>query len=85
MSPLGWILLGFLVSFLARALLPLKEPLGVLGTSVLGMGGALLMGWLGHALGWVPPHDELLGFGVATLGAVGVLGLYYGLLFFLTD
>jgi uncharacterized membrane protein YeaQ/YmgE (transglycosylase-associated protein family) len=76
MSILGWILFGFVVGLLARAVMPGKDPIGLIGTTVLGILGALLAGWLGQAMGWYAP-DEAGGFVAATIGAVAILALYY--------
>lgn len=76
MNILGWILFGFVVGLIARAIMPGRDPIGLIGTTVLGIIGALLAGWLGQALGFYAP-DEGAGFVAATLGAVVVLALYY--------
>jgi uncharacterized membrane protein YeaQ/YmgE (transglycosylase-associated protein family) len=72
MSVLGWILFGFVVGLLARAILPGRDPLGVIGTTSLGIAGALIAGWLGQAAGWYGP-DEGAGFVSATVGAIIML------------
>jgi uncharacterized membrane protein YeaQ/YmgE (transglycosylase-associated protein family) len=76
MGVLGWIFFGFIVGLIARAVIPGKDPLGLVGTTVLGILGALIAGWLGQALGWYRA-DEGAGFISATLGAIIVLFLYY--------
>src|SRR3954465_807983 len=76
MTVLGWILFGFVVGLIARAVMPGRDPLGLIGTTVLGIVGALLAGWLGQALGWYGPDDGA-GFVSATLGAVIVLAIYH--------
>jgi uncharacterized membrane protein YeaQ/YmgE (transglycosylase-associated protein family) len=76
MSILGWILFGFVVGLIARAIMPGKDPLGMIGTTVLGIVGALAAGWIGHALGFYASTDEA-GFVAATLGALVVLSVYY--------
>src|SRR3954464_15708000 len=76
MHILGWILFGFVVGLIARAIMPGRDPLGLIGTSILGILGALLAGWLGQAVGWYSP-GEGAGFITATIGAIIVLGLYY--------
>lgn len=75
MSILGWILFGFVVGLIARAIMPGKDPIGLIGTTVLGVVGALLGGWAGQALGWYQPNEGA-GFLAATVGAVIVLALY---------
>jgi uncharacterized membrane protein YeaQ/YmgE (transglycosylase-associated protein family) len=75
MSVLGWILFGFVVGLIARAVMPGRDPLGLIGTTVLGIIGALLGGWVGQALGWYGPEDGA-GFFAATIGAIVVLTIY---------
>jgi uncharacterized membrane protein YeaQ/YmgE (transglycosylase-associated protein family) len=79
MGVLGWVLFGFAVGLIARAVLPGRDPMGVLGTTLLGVMGALLGGWIGAALGWYRT-DEGAGFVAATVGAVLVLFLYNALI-----
>ncbi|HLE00516.1 MAG TPA: GlsB/YeaQ/YmgE family stress response membrane protein [Bdellovibrionota bacterium] len=76
MSILGFILFGFVVGLIARAIMPGRDALGLLGTTLLGIVGAVLAGWLGQALGWYQP-GEGAGFIAATIGAIVVLFLYH--------
>ena len=78
MSILGWILFGFIIGLIARVLMPGRDPLGLIGTTVLGIVGALCAGWVGQALGLYAP-GEGAGFVAATLGAIVVLAIYYGI------
>ena len=48
-SILGYILVGLIVGLLARLLVPGRDPVGLLGTLVLGVVGAVLGGWLAGA------------------------------------
>ena len=48
-SILGYILVGLIVGLLARMLVPGRDPIGLLGTLVLGVVGAVLGGWLAGA------------------------------------
>ncbi|MGK5083922.1 GlsB/YeaQ/YmgE family stress response membrane protein [Bdellovibrionota bacterium FG-1] len=75
MGILGWILFGFVVGLIARVITPGRDPLGLIGTIVLGVMGALLAGWLGQVMGFYGPNN---GAGIisATLGAIGILSLY---------
>lgn len=75
MDILGWILFGFVVGLIARAIMPGRDPMGLIGTTVLGVIGALLGGWIGQALGWYGPEDGA-GFFAATIGAIVVLMVY---------
>jgi uncharacterized membrane protein YeaQ/YmgE (transglycosylase-associated protein family) len=76
MNLLGWILFGFVVGLIARVIMPAKDPLGMIGTIVIGILGALLGGWVGQALGWYEA-DDTGGFICATAGAIIILGIYY--------
>jgi uncharacterized membrane protein YeaQ/YmgE (transglycosylase-associated protein family) len=75
MGILGWILFGLVVGALAKFLMPGRDGGGVLLTILLGIGGALLGGFLGRALGLYQP-GEPAGFVGALVGAVLVLFLY---------
>ena len=76
MGILGWILFGFVVGLIARAVMPGRDPLGLIGTTVLGIVGALMAGWIGQAMG-LYTADDGAGFVAATLGAVIVLAIYH--------
>ena len=76
MGIIGWILFGFVVGLIARAVMPGRDPMGLIGTTVLGIVGALLAGWFGQAVGWYGP-DSGAGFISATLGAIVLLAIYH--------
>ncbi|MET9924258.1 MULTISPECIES: GlsB/YeaQ/YmgE family stress response membrane protein [Streptomyces] len=46
MSIVGWIILGLLAGVIAKILLPGRDPGGIIGTTVIGIAGAFLGGWL---------------------------------------
>jgi uncharacterized membrane protein YeaQ/YmgE (transglycosylase-associated protein family) len=46
----GWIVFGFLAGLVARAIVPGNQGLGCLGTSLLGIGGAFVGGFLSALL-----------------------------------
>lgn len=71
---IGFIIFGFVVGLIARAVMPGRDRMGLLMTSVLGIVGALLAGWMGRALGWYGP-DEASGFLMSIVGAVIVLAI----------
>ena len=48
-SILGYIVVGLVVGLLARLLVPGRDPIGLLGTLVIGVVGAVLGGWLAGA------------------------------------
>ena len=75
MEILSWVLFGFVVGLVARAVMPGKDPMGLVATAALGIIGALLGGLIGQLLGFYQIGDNL-GFIAATLGAVLVLFAY---------
>ncbi|GAA3878823.1 hypothetical protein GCM10023084_34720 [Streptomyces lacrimifluminis] len=46
MSIIGWIILGLLAGAIAKFLLPGRDPGGLIGTTVIGVAGAFLGGWI---------------------------------------
>ena len=58
MGIIGWILLGFLAGLIARAVMPGEERGGCILTTLLGVGGALLGGFLASIFGLGDPIDE---------------------------
>lgn len=73
---IGFIIFGFVVGLIARALLPGRQHMTLLKTTLLGMAGSLLAGWFGRAVGWYGPDDGA-GFIVSTAGAIIVLVVYH--------
>ena len=77
MGILTWILLGLIVGFLAKLIMPGGDPGGVIITILLGIGGALLGGFIGTALGLGGVEGINIGsIALATLGAVLLLAIY---------
>ena len=76
MEVLSWVLFGFVVGLIARALLPGRDPMGLVATTVLGIIGAVLGAWSGRALGLYGPGQNA-GYLGATVGAVFVLLIYH--------
>jgi uncharacterized membrane protein YeaQ/YmgE (transglycosylase-associated protein family) len=73
MGILGWILLGLLAGIIAKALMPGGEGLGIILTTVLGIVGALLGGFLATALGLGDPIDEFFDLSTWLAAIVGAL------------
>ena len=47
---LTFLIVGFIAGLIARALVPGRDPMGIVGTTVLGMVGSLAGGFLGYVL-----------------------------------
>jgi uncharacterized membrane protein YeaQ/YmgE (transglycosylase-associated protein family) len=71
----GWILIGAIAGALAKLIMPGRDPGGCIVTILLGVGGALLAGWLGNMLGWYE-RGEGAGFIAAVVGAIIILFIY---------
>jgi uncharacterized membrane protein YeaQ/YmgE (transglycosylase-associated protein family) len=79
---IGWILLGLLAGIIAKAVMPGGERLGVILTTLLGIAGALLGGFLASALGLGDPIDEFFDLSTwlaAVAGAALILFLWNAL------
>jgi uncharacterized membrane protein YeaQ/YmgE (transglycosylase-associated protein family) len=66
------ILIGFVVGVLARFLKPGKDSMGIILTTLLGIAGALLAGFVGQTMGWYA-LNEAVGFIGALVGAIVIL------------
>jgi uncharacterized membrane protein YeaQ/YmgE (transglycosylase-associated protein family) len=77
MSILLWILFGLIVGVIAKLLTPGREPAGFIVTTLLGIAGALVGGFLGRALGIYPSYQSTGGFLMSIVGAVIILAIYH--------
>lgn len=75
MSIIGWIIFGLIVGVVAKLVMPGRDPGGIIVTILLGIGGALVGGFLGRVLGWYGEGDPV-GFVMAVIGAILVLFAY---------
>ena len=75
MGILGWIVFGLIVGALAKLVMPGKDPGGWIVTTLLGIVGAVVGGFLGRMLG-LYQEGEPAGFVGALLGAILVLWIY---------
>ncbi|MFF7441800.1 GlsB/YeaQ/YmgE family stress response membrane protein [Streptomyces sp. NPDC008122] len=57
MGILAWILLGLLAGIIAKMVMPGKDPGGIIVTTLIGIAGALLGGWLGKVIFHVDSVD----------------------------
>jgi uncharacterized membrane protein YeaQ/YmgE (transglycosylase-associated protein family) len=73
---LSWIVIGLLAGGIAKLLMPGRDPGGCVITILLGIGGALVAGFLGRALGWYEGPSDGAGFIAAIVGAVLILFVY---------
>lgn len=82
---LSWLVCGLIVGLIARALLPGRQPMGLLLTMVLGIVGAVVGGFL-YSLIMGPPSEPFSlsgnawhGWIVSIIGAMAVLWAYVSL------
>lgn len=75
MSIILTIIMGFIVGLFARALMPGKDVLGLIMTTLLGIGGALVGKFLGQTLG-IYSEGQAAGFFMSLLGAMILLFIY---------
>jgi uncharacterized membrane protein YeaQ/YmgE (transglycosylase-associated protein family) len=52
MGIIGTIIVGLIVGAIARFLLPGEQKMGWILTCLLGIGGSLIAGYVGQAMGW---------------------------------
>ncbi|KPN72340.1 GlsB/YeaQ/YmgE family stress response membrane protein [Neisseria sp. 83E34] len=72
---LSTIIIGFIVGVLAKFLHPGRDNLGLIMTTLLGIGGSLLAGWVGQSVGMYK-MGEPAGWIASTLAAVVILMIY---------
>lgn len=75
---IGWIIFGLIVGIIAKLLVPGRDPGGFVTTSLIGIVGALLAGWIGRAVGWYGPNDSA-GFLMSIVGAIVLLVIYHAI------
>ena len=75
MGIIGWILLGMIAGLLAKAILPGEQPGGIIVTTLLGIAGALIFGFLAQAVGFGDPIDEFFDFSTWVAAIVGAIVL----------
>ena len=73
MEIIGFIIFGLIVGLLARFLLPGRDPIGIIGTILLGIAGSFVGGFLAKALF---NDNDGVGYIGAIIGAMLLLLLY---------
>jgi uncharacterized membrane protein YeaQ/YmgE (transglycosylase-associated protein family) len=74
---IGALIIGLIVGLLARFLVPGRDPMGCIGTSLLGVAGAFVGGLISRFI-WKPPaavNFVYPGFFISLVGAILVLML----------
>ena len=69
------IVVGLIVGALAKLVMPGNDPGGIIVTMLLGIGGSVVAGFLGRAVGWYR-EGEPVGFIASVVGAVILLAIY---------
>ncbi len=72
MEIISTIVIGFIVGFLARMLKPGDDSMGIIGTTLIGIGGAFVGSHGGQFLG-IYEADEPAGLAGAIIGAIVLL------------
>ena len=76
----SWIVLGLVAGVLAKLLMPGKDPGGIIVTTVLGVAGALVGGFIGTQLGFGNVSGfDLRSLAIAVGGAILLLYLHRAL------
>lgn len=79
MGIIAWIVIGLLAGAIAKALMPGKDPGGIIITMLIGIAGGLLGGFLGKVIFGVDSIDgffDLSTWIAAIVGSVVLLALY---------
>jgi uncharacterized membrane protein YeaQ/YmgE (transglycosylase-associated protein family) len=72
---LSWIVFGLVIGFIAKLLMPGRDPGGFIVTMLLGIAGALVGGFIGRAMGFYDSNQSA-GWLMSILGAIILLALY---------
>jgi uncharacterized membrane protein YeaQ/YmgE (transglycosylase-associated protein family) len=72
---IGYIVIGLIVGLLARFLVPGRDPMGCIGTALLGVAGAFVGGFCSRLIWGAPARGNFTypGFFVSLVGAILVL------------
>jgi len=77
MGIISWILFGLIAGALAKWIMPGKDPGGLIVTMLLGIGGAMIGGFIGSFIGFGGVSGfDLRSFVLAIVGAIILLAAY---------
>ena len=79
MGIIAFIILGLLAGIIAKAILPGDDPGGIIITTLIGIAGALIGGFLAGALFGAHPLDDFFDISTwltAIIGSIILLGIY---------
>jgi uncharacterized membrane protein YeaQ/YmgE (transglycosylase-associated protein family) len=72
-SIIAWVILGLLAGMIAKAIMPGGERVGLILTTLLGIAGAIIGGFLATAVGFGDPIDEFFDISTWIAAVVGAL------------
>jgi uncharacterized membrane protein YeaQ/YmgE (transglycosylase-associated protein family) len=72
---IGWILLGLLAGIIAKWIIPGDQPGGFIITTIVGIVGALVAGFIAQAIGFGDPIDEFFDFSTWLAAIIGAIAL----------
>jgi uncharacterized membrane protein YeaQ/YmgE (transglycosylase-associated protein family) len=72
---IGWIILGLLAGAIAKLILPGDQPGGFIVTTIVGIVGALIAGFIAQALGFGDPIDEFFDLSTWVAAIIGAIVL----------
>ncbi|MEV0489190.1 GlsB/YeaQ/YmgE family stress response membrane protein [Streptomyces atratus] len=83
MTIIGWIILGLLAGIIAKVLLPGRDPGGLVGTTLIGVAGAFIGGWISSRFLDHPISENFYDTAtwISAIGGSLVLLIVYRLLF----
>jgi uncharacterized membrane protein YeaQ/YmgE (transglycosylase-associated protein family) len=74
-SIVGWVLFGLVAGAVARVLHPGFDPMGYVGTILLGITGSLLGGGIAYLFGYATSPTQGAGWVMSIIGAVVLLSV----------
>ena len=75
MGIIGWIILGILAGAIAKLILPGDQPGGFIVTTIVGIIGAVVAGFVAQALGFGDPIEEFFDISTWIAAIIGAIVL----------